>query len=219
MAWIEPEVSPGASRIVLHDLDLVASLDSQGLPIKKKYPNNLQKPDNLNVLEKIRFLRPIPGDVITVNVTGRLISTTATQPYSLVASGPFVSAAWYCQDPRFGRKDLTWRTEYCGLSCTGGYKKQPLCCETLGGRRGSSFRDGTTCIPSLANASKCSGLPPPQECGPTRHRREPSKEPPVEVAEPSERSHPRNILRRGKVPHRRHCFRIRLHPSLETLQP
>jgi len=41
LAWIEPEVSPGASRIVLHDLDLVASLDSQGLPIKKIYPNNL----------------------------------------------------------------------------------------------------------------------------------------------------------------------------------
>jgi len=127
-----------------------------------------QKPDKLNVLEKIRFPNPTPGDVITVNVTGTSITMTDTQAYSLVASGPFVSAAWYSQDNRGdGPWDTTWRTEYCTLPCTGTFKKRPLCCETLGGGRGNSFRDGNLCHPSLANASKCSGLTPPQECPPS----------------------------------------------------
>jgi len=168
LAWIEPEVSPGASRIVLHDLDLVASLDSQGLPIKKIYPNTLQKPDNLNVLEKIRLQTPTPGDVITVNVTGTSITMTDKQAYSLVVSGPFVSAAWYCQNNDNGNNggpwDASWRTEFCTLPCVGRFMKRPLCCETLGGRRGSMLRDGHTCLPSLANASKCIGLTPPHEC-------------------------------------------------------
>jgi len=111
--------------VVLHDLDLVANLDSAGLPVRKLYPNNRAAPNNVNIIEKIRIARPSPGDVITVNVTGKSITTTAFQEYALVASGPLIAAAWYCQDPRVNRTDLTWRTEYCRLPCAGKHSKTP----------------------------------------------------------------------------------------------
>lgn len=84
-------------------------------------------------------------------------------------------SARYCQDPRKGRIDSKWRTKYCKLSCIGGHKKMPLSCETLGGRRESSIRHGTTCLPSQAKASKCTGLGPPNECTGWWHCRNPHK--------------------------------------------
>ena len=138
LTWRDPPVAVDAARIVLHDLDLVASLDLSGMPVQKKFPNNRVSPDDINIVEKIRIQDLIPGDVITVNVTGTSITTTPTQTYALVASGPLVSGAWYCQDPRSDRTDMAWRTEFCLVPCET-FSKSPLCCETRGGRPGSVY--------------------------------------------------------------------------------
>jgi len=145
--------------VVLHDLDLVANLDSAGLPVRKLYPNNRAAPNNVNIIEKIRIARPSPGDVITVNVTGKSITTTAFQEYALVASGPLIAAAWYCQDPRVNRTDLTWRTEYCRLPCAGKHSKTPLCCATL-----DTGLNGHTCDAARADATACTGFYMPNDC-------------------------------------------------------
>lgn len=155
LTWTDPDGLASAAKNVLHDLDLVASLDS--VPATPRFPNNLAGPDTLNNVEKIRIEAPSPGDVITISITGTSIVVTPTQTYALVASGPFVAAAWFCQDPRIDRVNLQWRTEYCPLPCTGVFLKNPRCCATLANSVG-----GTTCDSS--NASMCTGITSPQEC-------------------------------------------------------
>ena len=159
LTWTDPDSTASAAVVVLHDLDLVASLDSAGLPVRKLYPNNRAAPDNVNIIEKIRIARPSPGDVITVNVTGKSVTTTAFQEYALVASGPLIAAAWYCQDPRVNRTDLTWRTENCRLPCAGKHSKTPLCCATL-----DTGLNGHTCDAAREDATACTGFYKPYDC-------------------------------------------------------
>ena len=155
ITWMDPNGLANAVKIVLNDLDLVARLDS--VPGTLQYPNGRNDADTLNNVEKIRFASPLPGDVITVNVTGTQIVATPTQAYALVASGPFVSAAWFCRDSRANRQDSQWRTEYCPIACTGVFLKSPRCCATSVDGTG-----GNTC--GSSTPSLCTGITTPVEC-------------------------------------------------------
>lgn len=157
LTWTDPDSTAGAAIVVLHDLDVVASLDSA--LARKLFPNNRAGRDSVNNVEKIRIPHPVPGEVVTVNVTGTSITLLPTQEYALAVTGKFVAGAWYCLDPRVNRTDASRRTEYCRLPCGARIDKDPLCCATT-----AATALGSTCVAANAAPEACKGLPMPYDC-------------------------------------------------------
>lgn len=153
IVWMDIPSGSAAQGRILHNLDLTAVLDSD--PRRKTiFPNGLRFPDNFNNVERIIIPKPIPNDVITVKVTGTVVSLAPFQKYALVASGVYVPAAWYCQDPRTLRPDTLYRTENCRRACQTN-KRNPICC---------AADAGDTCTPSEGNETLCTGLTKPLNC-------------------------------------------------------
>lgn len=153
IVWMDPPTSVASGGAVVNNLDITATLDSDS---KKKiiYPNNMMSADIVNNVEKIWIHKPVKGDVVTVKVTGTNIATTATQNYAMVASGVFVPAAWYCQDPRSIRPNTLYTTNNCRIPCQT-FKKNPICCKADA---------GDFCTTGQASDSHCTGLTKPSNC-------------------------------------------------------
>lgn len=152
LTWTDPAPASGAAQLVLNNLDLSATLDSDARN-RTIFPNTLARADRLNTVEKIRIV-PTPGDVITVRIFAHSINVNGTQNYAFVASGTFASGAWYCQDPRGSREDALYRTEHCRRACDV-YARNAVCC---------SSENGDTCDPAAASATHCALIPAPVEC-------------------------------------------------------
>lgn len=160
MTWTDPDTSASSAIIVLHDLDLYVTSDLTGATY---YPNNLDKADSVNTVEKVVIKSPTPGDVLTVFVKGTSVSTTATQNYALVVNGLFASGAWYCQDPSINRKDLSYKTSYCRSTCASSIRTA-VCCGSIAGEIcASSEQDtsGGTCSTSMKPWDCISPTPSP----------------------------------------------------------
>lgn len=154
LVWTDPPGAVGSAGAILNNLDISATLDSDAKKSKIIYPNNLLMPDTINNVEKIIIPNPTLGDVITIKVTGTDISVTASQKYAMVASGVYVPAAWYCQDPRSIRPNTLYTTANCRIPCQT-HKKNPICCPADA---------GDFCTVGQANDSHCWGLTKPGAC-------------------------------------------------------
>lgn len=152
IVWTDPPGGASSGGAVLNNLDLSAILDSDSKKIL--YPNNRLNPDNLNNVEKIMITTPKLGDVMTVKVKGTQVSVTASQNYSMVVSGSYVPAAWYCQDPRSIRPNTLYMTANCRIPCQT-FKRNPICCVSDA---------GDYCTVEEANDTNCVGLVKPSNC-------------------------------------------------------
>lgn len=151
LTWTDPSSSASASTMVLHDLDLYVTSDMTGTTY---YPNGGTTKDSLNSVERVLVENPPTSEVLTVYVVGASVSTTTTQNYALVASGSFIQAAWYCQDPSSSRVETAYRTSYCTSICTkAGFRKNAICCDTTA---------GNTC--TSASSTACDALSKPWDC-------------------------------------------------------
>jgi len=161
LVWIDPDTTASSATIVLHDLDLMvySQLDN-----KAYYPNGLNDVDKVNTVEKVAFYTPTPGDTLTVTVTGTSIATTQLQNYALVASGDFLTGAWYCQFPRTGRVNELFTTENCAKVCDGTNNfKNPICCNAEAGDVCSEEELAAT----VASGFQCDAATKPDECQPS----------------------------------------------------
>ncbi|GAB5031948.1 subtilisin-like serine peptidase [Nannochloropsis oceanica] len=164
LVWIEPPTTASSASIVLHDLDLMVY--SQ-LNKKAFYPNGLSKKDTVNTVEKVVIYTPTAGDTLTVTVTGTSIATRPWQKYALVASGDFVTGAWYCQFPQAGRAGEEFTTENCAKTCdNSGNFKHPVCCNAAAG----DVCDLEELSKALASSFQCDAATQPVECLPSPGR-------------------------------------------------
>ena len=171
MTWTDPYVPASSGKIVLHDLDL--ALVRAGQPNVVVYPNELTAgPDKVNTVEKIALYTPAAGDVYTVTVTGTSVATAASQDYALVASGDFVSGAWYCQDPSLGRANADYKTEHCALACTNAaFVTTPICCGSAAGATcdaATAQESASVCQAASARPAACSPIVVAATNAPTR---------------------------------------------------
>ena len=158
LVWIDPDTTASSATIVLHDLDLMVYSQLEN---KAYYPNGLNGVDSINTVEKVVFYTPMPGDTLTVTVTGTSIATTQLQNYAMVASGAFLTGAWFCQFPQTGRLNELFTTENCLKSCDGSDNfKNPICCNAAAGDVCNEEELAAT----VASGFQCDAATKPVEC-------------------------------------------------------
>ncbi|KAJ8601397.1 hypothetical protein CTAYLR_005012 [Chrysophaeum taylorii] len=87
LAWHDPPGIVGATSALVNDLDLVVAR-SDGATF---YPNAKGAPDDVNTVERVVIDGVARGEVYVARVTATAIAATyGAQPFSLVATGPFV---------------------------------------------------------------------------------------------------------------------------------
>lgn len=161
LVWIDPDTTASSATIVLHDLDLMVFSQLEN---KAYYPNGLNDVDKINTVEKVAFYTPTPGDTLTVTVTGTSIATTQLQNYALVASGDFLTGAWFCQFPRAERVNEMFTTENCVKTCDGTDNfKNPICCNAEAGDVCTEEELAAT----VASGFQCDAATKPVECLPS----------------------------------------------------